>query len=121
MLVDDSSICNLIMRKVLSQLLSNIDVQEFTDPLAAFSRVSDLNPSVIFLDLNMPGLDGWRFLEQMNRAGLTNRVVVLTSSTSMVDRSRCAEFPNILSYQTKPMTKDTLGALLRTFQTELTQ
>lgn len=119
MLVDDSPICNLIMQKVLTRLPLEVDISDFTNPMTAFGQVAELNPVVIFLDLNMPELDGWGFLQQMKDTNLTNQVIILTSSTSALDQARCAEFPNVLAYHTKPLTKDVVDALLLTFQTDL--
>lgn len=111
MLVDDSSICNLIMRKGLSLLPIETNIHDFTDPVHAFSQLPVLQPTLIFLDLNMPELDGWGFLERMRETGQQHRVIVLTSSTSAVDRARCDEFSNVLMYQTKPVTRTFLDAL----------
>ncbi|MEZ0611763.1 response regulator [Fibrella sp. WM1] len=123
MLVDDSSICNLIMRKVLSHLPITTDIRDFTDPVYAFSQLSALHPSLIFLDLNMPELDGWGFLERMRETGQRQPVIILTSSTSTIDRSRCDEFSNVLFYQNKPVTAafvDVLSPLLQEFQAKAT-
>lgn len=119
MLVDDSSICNLLMKKVLSRLPIAIEIQDFTDPVVAFAQLPQLNPGLIFLDLNMPELDGWGFLEKMKEAGLTNRVIILSSSTSDRDRMRCDEFSNVLAYHTKPLTHSMVTALMSTLQIEL--
>lgn len=119
MLVDDSSICNLIMRKGLSQLPITLDIRDFTEPVLAFSQITAVNPTVIFLDINMPELDGWGFLQQMKDAALTTPVIMMTSSTSALDRSRCAEFSNVLAYHNKPLTKTMLTDLLHLFQTQL--
>ncbi len=121
MLVDDSPICNLIMQKVLTRLPLDVDISDFTNPLTAFGQVAELNPTVIFLDLNMPELDGWGFLQQMKETNLTHPVIILTSSTSALDQARCVEFPNVLAYHTKPLTKEVVGALLLTLQTDLAQ
>lgn len=119
MLIDDSSICNLLMKKALGRLPIDIEIHDFTNPELAFSQVPALNPGVIFLDLNMPELDGWGFLERMKEMNLNNRVIILTSSTSELERRRCAEFVNVLAYRTKPLTHDMMNALLHTLQTEI--
>lgn len=119
MLVDDNSICNLLMKKALTRLPIDIEIHDFINPELAFSQVPVLNPGVIFLDLNMPELDGWGFLERMKETNLTNRVIILTSSTSELERRRCAEFINVLAYRTKPLTKDMVNAFLHTLQTEI--
>ena len=121
MLVDDTSICNLLLKKVLARLPFDMEVHDFTDPVLAVSQVDVLKPEIIFLDLNMPELDGWGFLERMHQASQTNRVIILTSSTSELDRSRCTEFSNVLAYHTKPLTQDMVNAVLQTFQSELQQ
>lgn len=119
MLVDDSSICNLLMKKVLTRLPLNINVHDFTDPVFALSQVPVQEPTLIFLDLNMPELDGWGFLEKMQEAGARNRVIILSSSTSEIDRMRCAAFPNVIAYHTKPLNHDMVTALMQTLQIEL--
>jgi len=119
MLVDDSSICNLMLRKVLGRLPFEMEMHDFTNPVQALEQVQRLNPAVIMLDLNMPELDGWGFLEQMKASGLTNKVVILTSSTSQIDRTRCANFKNVLAYHNKPLSADVVNQLSQAFSTEL--
>lgn len=116
MLVDDSSICNLIMRKVVARLPIPVTIYDFTDPRLALTQLPLLQPEVVFLDLNMPHLDGWGFLTRMNEMGLTHRVIILTSSTSVLDRSRCAEFSNVIAYYTKPLTLGMIHGLLPILQ-----
>ncbi|MBC3785987.1 response regulator [Spirosoma utsteinense] len=118
MLVDDSAICNLMMKKVLSRLFDNLKIHDFTDPEVAYSELPTINPSLIFLDLNMPELDGWGFLKQMQESGQKNRVIILTSSTSTLDQARCASFSNVIAYHTKPLTQALVNSLMQTFQTE---
>lgn len=119
MLVDDSEICNLMMKKVLSLQPMNLNIVAFTEPVLAFSQLKMLNPAVVFLDLNMPELDGWQFLELMQASGYTNRVIILTSSTSQLDRLRCAKFQNVLAYHTKPLSRELVTTLMASLQLEL--
>lgn len=116
MLVDDSSICNLIMGKLLGRLPIPVTIHEFTDPYLALTQLPQLQPEVIFLDLNMPLLDGWGFLSRMKETDQTHRVIILTSSTSVLDRSRCGEFPNVIAYYTKPLALGMLDELLPILQ-----
>lgn len=124
MLVDDSHICNLIMRKWLEMLPFPVSIHAFTKPVEAFTQLATLDPVLLFLDLNMPELDGWQFLQRMRDAGRTNRVIILTSSTSTADYDRCADFANVLLYQTKPVTAafvEAISPFLQGLQTTLPQ
>ncbi|KAF0093522.1 MAG: response regulator receiver [Puniceicoccaceae bacterium 5H] len=112
MLVDDQQIANFILRKLLSKHAAQADVHDFTAPEKAIEDVARLNPDVIFLDLNMPVLDGWAFLDQMQERQLGHAVVVVTSSTSEVDRSRALTYPNVRHYCSKPVPAEALQQAL---------
>jgi len=86
MLVDDNMINNFIMKQVISNVDENLRVQDYTDSQKALSILDEVNPSVIFLDLNMPEMNGWQFLDSMTDKQLDYQVYILTSSTSESDR-----------------------------------
>ena len=54
----------------------------------------------------MPWLNGWEYLERMKKDGYTNRVIIVSSSTSYIDKERCAEFQNVIDYFEKPVSKE---------------
>ncbi len=111
MLVDDKDISNFIMRKFIEIRLSDVSILEYTNPVEAISKVADENPDLIFLDLNMPELDGWQFLEKMNQQGLSNSVAILTSSTSRLDMERSKKYNNVVNFYVKPLTPDELSRI----------
>jgi CheY-like chemotaxis protein len=95
-------------------------IQEPLSRILSMAYLADVLPpqEVIFLYLNRLVLDGWEFLKRMKETAKTNRVIILTSSTSELDRSRCSEFNNVLAYHTKPLTQDIVNAVLQAFQAE---
>ncbi|MDP0500423.1 MAG: response regulator [Verrucomicrobiota bacterium JB022] len=112
MLVDDQQIANFILRKLILKHGPEADVHDFTAPADALRAISELGPDVIFLDLNMPGIDGWGFLDRMREFGYEQPVVIVTSSTSEVDRSRALGYGNVVTFCSKPMLAQDLGQAL---------
>ncbi len=113
MLVDDNMIANFIMKKVISNVDENLQVCDYTDSQKALTLLSEINPSLIFLDLNMPMMDGWQFLEGMMAQNMNNKVYILTSSTSELDRQRSANYTNVVSFLNKPLAEDKVAAILK--------
>ena len=81
------------------------DIISFTDPMEAmnFIQKNAREIDVIFLDLNMPEYNGWKFLELMNEY-LIMPVYMLTSSINVQDLSRSGEFSAIKQFISKPLT-----------------
>tara|TARA_R110002020_G_scaffold31339_3_gene97852 strand:- start:475 stop:879 length:405 start_codon:yes stop_codon:yes gene_type:complete len=62
-------------------------------------------PDVILLDLNMPVMDGWDFLEEFKKVKLPKKIVIyiVTSSIDKADYERVREFNNVSDYVVKPL------------------
>lgn len=60
---------------------------------------------VIFLDINMPGMDGWEFLECLEREGFGNNiyVVMATSSVNSADRIKAGNYKHVVDFVEKPL------------------
>ncbi len=112
MLIDDKNMSNFIMKKYFEIKASNHKVYEFVDAEFAFSKVSELNPDVIFLDLNMPLMDGWQFLKAMKKANFNNKVAILTSSTSHEDLKESGNYLNVIDFFVKPFDAEELARIL---------
>lgn len=113
MLVDDKDISNFIMRKFIEIRRPDANIKEFTDPKSALESIPSVSPDIIFLDLNMPVMNGWQFLEEMKRSSLSHKVAILTSSTSNDDFEKSKEYGNVINFYVKPLNPDELA---RVFQ-----
>lgn len=113
MLVDDVDISNFIMKKLISKVTPENTVYDFTLPEKAFNSLREISPDVIFLDLNMPVLDGWQFLKLMRQNDLHFKVLILTSSTSELDRQRSLAYSNVLDFLIKPVPPTALAGIIQ--------
>jgi two-component system, NarL family, nitrate/nitrite response regulator NarL len=110
-LIDDSDIDLFIQRRFL-------EVYNFSDTLVLYNSAeealgclkemkADAAPDVIFLDLNMPEIDGFSFLNNFKNLPQEVldkcKIVVLTSSNSAKDREQAFSFNNVIQFITKPI------------------
>lgn len=119
-LVDDDDIFRDTSTKFInkSKLVENIEGYangvEAIDALKK-SLASGTNiPNLILLDLNMPIMDGWEFLQEFNTLSLAQhniKVYIITSSINEVDFDRANHEPLIKGYIIKPITAKTLKEL----------
>lgn len=73
-------------------------------------------PELVFLDINMPGMNGWEFLaeyQKMDEEMKANVVIsMLTTSVSDQDREMATKWSEIKSFENKPLTEDKLLAIV---------
>lgn len=73
-------------------------------------------PSIIFLDLNMPMMTGWEFLDEYlqleNQAAAQSKVYIVSSSIDPKDLLRIKDYSVIRNYILKPVTTDDLQNII---------
>ena len=80
--------------------------ENLTDPQA-------VHPEFIFIDLNLPMVNGWELIKKLEalQDAAPVRVVILTTSNYYTDQERATKSPIVEHFLTKPLTKEHLQAL----------
>jgi twitching motility two-component system response regulator PilG len=113
MVIDDSSTIRRSAEIFLSQAGCQVLLAE--DGFDALAKINDHAPAVIFCDILMPRLDGYQTCALIKKSPKFNTtpVIMLSSKDGLFDRAR-GRMVGSEQYLTKPFTKDTLLAAVRT-------
>ena len=118
MLIDDSSDDNFIHERAIKKTSSDFSIITKTSAKEALEYLAErTQPRVelIFLDINMPGMNGWDFLEAYNNLTSDQQgspiIIMLTSSEYPEDLAKASTSGNITEYITKPLTKEIMAAI----------
>jgi CheY-like chemotaxis protein len=114
LIVDDSGTMRSIVRKILSNSRYKIDVSEVEEGIGAIKRIRDGSFDLIFLDYNMPGLNGIETLSEIKRENPRLAVVMITSTVdaALAERARAA---GALAFLKKPFYPADIDAVLKRF------
>ncbi len=120
-IVDDDEIAQILIKEMVEKHQLANDIMLFSDVETAIDyleKVTDENsiPDVLFLDINLPGLDGWDFLVEYEgiKSHLSKSIIIymLSSSISNADMMRAESNSNVKGYISKPLTLDKLQNLI---------
>jgi CheY-like chemotaxis protein len=107
--IDDDPLANKFNTMLIKKIHPNVDLVTFTsaeDALKELEDVSKQKPEVIFLDLNMPVMNGWDFMAEFKKLSLNIDIVILTSSNDSSDKKKAKENKEVKDYVVKPLTKN---------------
>ncbi len=119
-IVDDDPITVFGIHKILKLSLKCENIETFGHGKSAIDAIQALVnekqelPDVIFLDINMPIMDGWQFLEEFIKMTIQKkvRINILTSSIDPIDREKWEYYESnshhMITFNNKPLRKDNL-------------
>lgn len=111
MIVDDSDADQFINKDVIEEFDSSIVIYQAYDGQEALEQLEKLaqQPSLILLDINMPRMNGFEFLEEYSKREDKARVIaMLTSSDQVSDSQKALEYGCVDQYFLKPITVENL-------------
>lgn len=123
MLIDDNSIDNFVNEKMIktTRFASNVYVHtsvlsglEFLNNMEVIKEYSpEMIPEIIFLDINLPMLDGFQFLDEFEKFSpelkSKIKIIILTSSINPNDLERSKGYESVVDYCYKPLLEKDLS------------
>ena len=121
-LIDDDPVTNLINLQVMEHSKLASRVSTFTDAKSALAKLKEIwesdpekLPEIIFLDVAMPGMDGWGFLDVFIKfpASMQQKcsIIILTCSIDLFDIKKAKKYGIVKDYITKPLDIKALAML----------
>ena len=124
LLVDDDQIFNLLNKKTLQHMgiANEIHIakngKEALDLINDYYRGARIMPEIILLDLNMPVMDGFSFIEAFHKLNVPNKdntlIIIVSSSQNEADIKRAEEL-GVHNYLSKPLSEEDLKAVLNLY------
>ena len=125
LLIDDNPDDNFIHERVIrkNNVAENVVAKqtgwEAIDYLKANRKNNHLPPDLIFLDINMPGMNGWEFLneyEKLDEMSKSRAIVVMLTTSENPDDMQKAKAMNLASdFKTKPLTREMLKEIIEKY------
>jgi CheY-like chemotaxis protein len=134
LLVDDDEMVNCLntiriskagIAEEIETVLNGQKALEFLTSTGQFvtNDNSTTRPLLIILDINMPVMDGWEFIEEYQKTDVSEKdkiiIVMHTTSTNPADQLRAESIPEISSFTKKPLTQELLNTIMNNHFPEL--
>ncbi len=123
LLIDDDEINNFISIKLIKKALSNAEISSCLNGKLAIEQLTEMQqnspeklPDFILLDINMPIMNGWEFLDEYKRLNIDttgkSKIFIISSSVFSNDISRARSYPLVKNFISKPLSVEKIREML---------
>lgn len=130
LLVDDDTYCNEYHRRLLNKMNCVERIHTARDGQAALDFLTKKNnrkypaPEIIFLDISMPGMGGWMFLEEYKKLDddvKAKTIIIMTTSLSIKDTEKALNSYSVNGFYNKYLTESDVTEILTKYFTDNVQ
>jgi response regulator RpfG family c-di-GMP phosphodiesterase len=122
LLVDDDEINNFISIKLIKKALTNTSIMACLNGKFAIDQLVEIQrknpadmPDYILLDINMPIMNGWEFLDEYKRLNIDplgkSKIYIISSSVFSNDINKARSYPLVKDFVSKPLNVEKIKEL----------
>jgi response regulator RpfG family c-di-GMP phosphodiesterase len=119
-IVDDDPIFYFILKKLLSKMDNFKEIKNLKNGYIALCDLKEKFknneefPNIIFLDLNMPVLDGWQFLDELEKLPFKENltIYIISSTIDSNEIMTCKKYNSVINFIQKPTSESDLRSVL---------
>jgi CheY-like chemotaxis protein len=121
LLIDDDEPTNFLNKMTLEQAgcTRQIRIAQSGQEALDYLQHAGARPDLIFLDINMPAMDGWEFLEKYRSLPSVRKadiiLIMLTTSLNPDDEKRTRAIPEVAGFENKPLSEEQLDNVLKKY------
>ncbi|MGM0946189.1 MAG: response regulator [Bacteroidota bacterium] len=105
-LIDDDPISTFVTEKLIAKNVSQpCQFFKYQSAKTALKEINKINPNYLFLDLNMPEMTGWDFLDNFKPQNNEAQIYILSSSVDERDINKASKYQIVKDYLSKPLIK----------------
>ncbi|WP_296700380.1 response regulator [Algoriphagus sp.] len=105
-LIDDDPISTFVTEKLISKNVNEpCQFYKFQNAKDALKEIYKIKPNYLFLDLNMPDMSGWDFLDTLDTTQNDAEIYILSSSVDERDIHKAKKYGFVKDYFSKPLIK----------------
>jgi CheY-like chemotaxis protein len=122
-IIDDDKILSYVLQRMMgsADFCQNIEIfqngKEAINQLFSIKKTPEALPDIILLDLNMPVMDGWQFLDEFEKIPLDKKITlyIVSSSIDIQDHTKAKKYKTVSDFLIKPIGKKQIEQMIQSY------